>query len=233
MHGDRVQRANTEGQWPGREVGADARNRTADPFITSEVLCQLSYVGLGSSLGILGHPDVGAKRPFAPGGAVTPHATFSCRAMERPSLHWRRISSTTREDHEEGTSRTDRRGSSPWRRPSWRSRASLLRSRARRRRTATAPRSRSRRRQDRHGGQTVQIVGAEAAVPQHDVKATLQYKKSTAKAWKNGASASLDGSGGYALNWKAPSAKGKYKVRVRVVHSSASNTSAAKTVSVK
>ena len=25
--------------------GADARNRTADPFITSEVLCQLSYVG--------------------------------------------------------------------------------------------------------------------------------------------------------------------------------------------
>ena len=82
-------------------------------------------------------------------------------------------------------------------------------------------------------GQTVQIVGAEAAVPQHDVKATLQYKKATAKAWKNGASASLDGSGGYALNWKAPSAKGKYKVRVRVVHLSASNTSAAKTVSVK
>ena len=27
--------------------GADARNRTADPFITSEVLCQLSYVGSG------------------------------------------------------------------------------------------------------------------------------------------------------------------------------------------
>ena len=25
--------------------GADARNRTGDPFITSEVLCQLSYVG--------------------------------------------------------------------------------------------------------------------------------------------------------------------------------------------
>ncbi len=37
------------------ESGADARNRTADPFITSEVLCQLSYVGFGSSLGILGH----------------------------------------------------------------------------------------------------------------------------------------------------------------------------------
>ena len=26
---------------------ADARTRTGDPFITSEVLCQLSYVGPG------------------------------------------------------------------------------------------------------------------------------------------------------------------------------------------
>jgi ABC-type uncharacterized transport system YnjBCD substrate-binding protein len=81
-------------------------------------------------------------------------------------------------------------------------------------------------------GKTVQITGAEAAVPQHDVKATLQYRKSTAKAWKNGASANLDGSGGYSLKWKAPSVKGKYKVRVRVAHSSASNASAAKTVKV-
>jgi hypothetical protein len=28
-------------------LGADARNRTADPIITSDVLCQLSYVGSG------------------------------------------------------------------------------------------------------------------------------------------------------------------------------------------
>ena len=26
-------------------LGADARNRTGDPIITSDVLCQLSYVG--------------------------------------------------------------------------------------------------------------------------------------------------------------------------------------------
>ena len=30
--------------------GADARIRTADPFITSEVLYQLSYVGAGASI---------------------------------------------------------------------------------------------------------------------------------------------------------------------------------------
>jgi hypothetical protein len=30
---------------PVREARADARIRTADPFITSEVLYQLSYVG--------------------------------------------------------------------------------------------------------------------------------------------------------------------------------------------
>ena len=33
-----------------REARADARTRTADPFITSEVLYQLSYVG-GAVLG--------------------------------------------------------------------------------------------------------------------------------------------------------------------------------------
>ncbi len=33
---------------PAREARADARIRTADPFITSEVLYQLSYVGGGS-----------------------------------------------------------------------------------------------------------------------------------------------------------------------------------------
>ena len=34
----------------GGFVGADARIRTADPFITSEVLYQLSYVGRGVAL---------------------------------------------------------------------------------------------------------------------------------------------------------------------------------------
>ena len=32
----------------GSNTQADARTRTADPFITSEVLYQLSYVGAGS-----------------------------------------------------------------------------------------------------------------------------------------------------------------------------------------
>ena len=31
-------------------LGADARIRTGDPFITSEVLYQLSYVGSGGSV---------------------------------------------------------------------------------------------------------------------------------------------------------------------------------------
>ena len=36
-----------EGQNPCKSAEADARIRTADPFITSEVLYQLSYVGGG------------------------------------------------------------------------------------------------------------------------------------------------------------------------------------------
>ena len=32
-------------------LGADARNRTEDPIITSDVLCQLSYVGSEDALG--------------------------------------------------------------------------------------------------------------------------------------------------------------------------------------
>jgi len=82
-------------------------------------------------------------------------------------------------------------------------------------------------------GKSVMVTGAEARTPEHTVKATLQYKKATATAWKNGASANLSASGSYSLKWKAPSVKGKYKVRVRVLHLSASNTSAAKTVTVK
>ena len=32
-------------KYPANEAKADARTRTGDPFITSEVLYQLSYVG--------------------------------------------------------------------------------------------------------------------------------------------------------------------------------------------
>jgi len=80
---------------------------------------------------------------------------------------------------------------------------------------------------------SITVTGGEPQAPAHTVKATLQYRKSTATAWKNGASANLDGSGAYTLTWKAPAVKGKYKIRVRVTHSSASNTSAARTVTVK
>jgi hypothetical protein len=34
----------------GQNIRADARNRTGDPFITSEVLYQLSYVGVCRNL---------------------------------------------------------------------------------------------------------------------------------------------------------------------------------------
>jgi methionine-rich copper-binding protein CopC len=79
---------------------------------------------------------------------------------------------------------------------------------------------------------SVTVSGAEVQKPAHTVKATLQYKKATASAWKNGASQNLS-SGAYSLKWKAPSAKGKYKLRVRVTHNSASNTSATRTITVK
>ena len=72
-------------------------------------------------------------------------------------------------------------------------------------------------------GKSVTVTGGEPQAPAHSVTATLQYKKATATAWKNGASANLSSSGSYSLKWKAPSVKGKYKVRVRVVHSSASS----------
>jgi hypothetical protein len=82
-------------------------------------------------------------------------------------------------------------------------------------------------------GATVKVTGGEAQTPGHTVKATLQSKKSTASTWKNGASANLSSSGTYSLKWKAPAKKGKYKLRVRVAHSGASNTSAVKTIAVK
>ena len=81
-------------------------------------------------------------------------------------------------------------------------------------------------------GKTIKVTGGEAQTPAHTVKATLQFKKATASSWKNGASSNLTSSATYSLKWKAPSAKGKYKLRVRVTHNSASNTSAVKTVRV-
>lgn len=80
-------------------------------------------------------------------------------------------------------------------------------------------------------GRTIAVTGSEARRPAHTVKATLQYRKATSTRWLNGASANLS-SGAYSLKWKAPSTKGKYKIRVRVTHSGASNRSATKTVSV-
>src|SRR5438105_5283761 len=71
---------------------ADARTRTGDPFITSEVLYQLSYVGEGPSLApvtwscpspCLARPDRRAAPPAqAPACPASP--------SERPSLAWRR-----------------------------------------------------------------------------------------------------------------------------------------------
>jgi hypothetical protein len=81
-------------------------------------------------------------------------------------------------------------------------------------------------------GKSITVTGSEPQTPAHTVTATLQYRLSTSKAWRNGASQNLS-SGAYSLKWKAPAKKGKYKVRVRVTHSGASNTSATKTVTVK
>jgi hypothetical protein len=82
-------------------------------------------------------------------------------------------------------------------------------------------------------GKVIRVTGAEAQTPAHAVKATLQYRRATAKAWKNGKSTNLSSAGAYSLKWRAPSRKGKYKIRVRVTHSGSSNTSAVRTVVVK
>ena len=81
-------------------------------------------------------------------------------------------------------------------------------------------------------GKTVTVRGSEARTPAHTVKATLQSRRSTSNKWINGASGNLS-SRSYSLKWKAPTKKGTYKIRVRVTHSSASKTSAVKTVVVK
>jgi hypothetical protein len=80
-------------------------------------------------------------------------------------------------------------------------------------------------------GKSITVTGSEPQSPAHTVNAMLQYRRSTTKKWTNGKSTIL-ASGGYSLKWKAPSKKGKYKIRVRVTHAGSSNTSAATTVTV-
>lgn len=80
-------------------------------------------------------------------------------------------------------------------------------------------------------GKTLLVTGGEPQVPAHSVKATVQYRLSSSKLWKNGASKNLSGAA-YSISWKAPAKKGTYKLRVRVTHGSASNTSVTKTVTV-
>ncbi len=82
---------------------ADARTRTGDPFITSEVLYQLSYVGSRPWI-VAGHrrrgDDGPARAPaLAPGGAPAPsrlqrkpHPRPVARSL-RPSRHRRRPAS--------------------------------------------------------------------------------------------------------------------------------------------
>jgi len=77
----------------------------------------------------------------------------------------------------------------------------------------------------------VTVTGAVSGTPAHGVTATLQSRLSTSKKWVNVAVGNLSGAG-YSLTWKAPAKKGTYKLRVRVVHVSASNTSAVQTVTV-
>jgi hypothetical protein len=82
-------------------------------------------------------------------------------------------------------------------------------------------------------GRRITVTGKEAQTPQHAVTATLQSRKATSTKWINGASANLSSTGSYALKWKAPAKKGKYKIRVRVTHSGTSSNSAPRTVTVK
>ena len=63
---------------PGALCEADARTRTADPFITSEVLYQLSYVGAGLIVAAHGKERKRTDNPCAGAvnGPVSTHASF-------------------------------------------------------------------------------------------------------------------------------------------------------------
>ncbi len=79
---------------------------------------------------------------------------------------------------------------------------------------------------------TITVVGAEAVPPTHTVKATLQYRLASKKAWRNAASENLT-NGAYSLKWKSPAKKGLYELRVRVTRQSTANTSEVVTVKVR
>jgi len=81
-------------------------------------------------------------------------------------------------------------------------------------------------------GKTITVKGAEAVPPTHTVKATLQYRLASKKAWRNGGSENL-ANGAYSIKWKAPAKKGLYELRVRVTRQSTANTSEIVTIKVK
>ena len=72
----------------GKREEADARTRTGDPFITSEVLYQLSYVGLDQLSRIHGS-DPGAQRRFVIGGLQSIGRSGSRQnALSTGSVRW-------------------------------------------------------------------------------------------------------------------------------------------------
>jgi hypothetical protein len=81
-------------------------------------------------------------------------------------------------------------------------------------------------------GKKLIVSGAEARSPDHTLTATIQYRKATATAWRNGAFLPMN-TRSYSLAWKAPAKKGKYKLRVRVDYQGSSRYSATRTVTVK
>jgi len=81
-------------------------------------------------------------------------------------------------------------------------------------------------------GKTITVKGTLGRTPPHTVKATLQSRLSTSTRWVNRTSANLT-AGSYALKWKAPLKKAKYKLRVRITNAGVSNKSAVRTVVVK
>src|SRR3954447_21535187 len=97
------------GRDPPRRAEADARTRTGDPFITSEVLYQLSYVGANR--------EPPANATFLPTAARPESVPAGFRAhlvhtvlIQRPASGPRRYRSAPRESHDR-----DRSGRSPCR----------------------------------------------------------------------------------------------------------------------
>ncbi len=66
-----------------RNRGADERNRTADLLITSELLYQLSYVGLRSAWGLCG-AQCSRRGGGLPSGREPPQPSFQCGPSPAP-----------------------------------------------------------------------------------------------------------------------------------------------------